>query len=100
MFPSEDRPLPPGYEHYVGRFSFLASQSYDQMDAQGMLLIGSPETVARKVQEHLQALDTDCFMGVFSFGTLTSAQVLASLRRFAEEVIPQVAATPSAAPTA
>jgi hypothetical protein len=62
------------------------------MDAKAQFLIGSPDTVARRLQEHLDTLDTDCFMGIFSFGTLTHAQVVESMRRFAEEVVPRVVA--------
>ena len=91
-YPAPGRTLPRGYEFYEGRFAMLAAQTYDSMDAKAQFLIGSPETVARRLQEHLDTLDTDCFMGIFSFGTLTHAQVVESMRRFVEEVVPRVVA--------
>jgi alkanesulfonate monooxygenase SsuD/methylene tetrahydromethanopterin reductase-like flavin-dependent oxidoreductase (luciferase family) len=61
-------------------------QTYDELEALGGMLIGSPEQVAAQVA-HLEAIGVDTLLLVASFGHLAHEQVCQSLERFAQAVI-------------
>jgi alkanesulfonate monooxygenase SsuD/methylene tetrahydromethanopterin reductase-like flavin-dependent oxidoreductase (luciferase family) len=61
-------------------------RTYDELDALGAMLIGSPEQVAEKV-EHLEAIGVDTLLLVCSFGSLSHEQVCRSLELFAGAAI-------------
>jgi alkanesulfonate monooxygenase SsuD/methylene tetrahydromethanopterin reductase-like flavin-dependent oxidoreductase (luciferase family) len=69
-----------------GRAAYLAD--FDARLAEGLHIVGSPDTVKKRVREHVQITGSNYFVGSFCFGTLTTAQMLRSLRLFAEEVMP------------
>jgi alkanesulfonate monooxygenase SsuD/methylene tetrahydromethanopterin reductase-like flavin-dependent oxidoreductase (luciferase family) len=69
-----------------GRAAYLAD--FDARLAEGLHVVGSPDTVKKQVQEHLQITGSNYFVGSFCFGTLTSEQTLRSMRLFAQEVMP------------
>jgi alkanesulfonate monooxygenase SsuD/methylene tetrahydromethanopterin reductase-like flavin-dependent oxidoreductase (luciferase family) len=69
-----------------GRAAYLAD--FDARLAEGLHIVGSPDTVKQRVQEHVQITGSNYFVGSFCFGTLTAAQTLRSMRLFAEEVMP------------
>jgi alkanesulfonate monooxygenase SsuD/methylene tetrahydromethanopterin reductase-like flavin-dependent oxidoreductase (luciferase family) len=69
-----------------GRAAYLAD--FDARLAEGLHIVGSPDTVQKRVQEHLHITGSNYFVGSFCFGTLTTAQTLRSMRLFAEEVMP------------
>lgn len=69
-----------------GRAAYLAD--FEARQAEGLHIVGSPDTVKRQVQEHLRITGANYFVGSFFFGTLTSEQMLRSLRLFAEEAMP------------
>jgi alkanesulfonate monooxygenase SsuD/methylene tetrahydromethanopterin reductase-like flavin-dependent oxidoreductase (luciferase family) len=71
-----------------GRAAYLAD--FEARLAEGLHIVGSPDTVKQQVREHLQKTGSNYFVGSFCFGTLTHAQTLRSLRLFAEEVMPTV----------
>jgi alkanesulfonate monooxygenase SsuD/methylene tetrahydromethanopterin reductase-like flavin-dependent oxidoreductase (luciferase family) len=66
----------------------LTAINFDEL-ADGPLLIGSPETVARKVME-LQAQGVGELIMWMNFGGLDPAKVRRSMRLFASEVLPEV----------
>lgn len=53
-------------------------------------LIGSPETVARKLQAYASEGLFNTLLGEFNFGFLTEDQLMRSIRLFGEEVIPRL----------
>jgi alkanesulfonate monooxygenase SsuD/methylene tetrahydromethanopterin reductase-like flavin-dependent oxidoreductase (luciferase family) len=61
-------------------------RTYDELDAIGGMLIGSPDQVAEKVAE-LEAIGVDTLLLVCSFGNLSHEQVCRSLELFAAAVI-------------
>jgi alkanesulfonate monooxygenase SsuD/methylene tetrahydromethanopterin reductase-like flavin-dependent oxidoreductase (luciferase family) len=69
-----------------GRAAYLAD--FDARLAEGLHVVGSPDTVKQQVQEHLRRTGSNYFVGSFFFGSLTAEQTLRSLRLFAEEVMP------------
>jgi alkanesulfonate monooxygenase SsuD/methylene tetrahydromethanopterin reductase-like flavin-dependent oxidoreductase (luciferase family) len=69
-----------------GRAAYLAD--FDARLAEGLHIVGSPDTVTRLVREHLRLTGANYFVGSFCFGTLTTEQTMRSLRLFAEEVMP------------
>ena len=62
--------------------------SFEARLADGLHIVGSPDTVKKRVQEHVHITGSNYFVGSFCFGTLSSAQTLRSMRLFAEEVMP------------
>ena len=69
-----------------GRTAYLAD--FEGRLAEGLHIVGAPDTVARQVQEHLALTGSNYFVGSFCFGSLSHEQTLRSLRLFAEEVMP------------
>jgi len=69
-----------------GRAAYLAD--FDARLAEGLHVVGSPDTVKKQVQEHLQITGSNYFVGSFFFGTLSREQTLRSMRLFAQEVMP------------
>ena len=70
----------------TGRTNYLAD--FEGRLADGLHIVGSPETVVRTLGEHLEITGSNYFVGSFFFGTLTQEQTLNSLRLFAERVMP------------
>jgi alkanesulfonate monooxygenase SsuD/methylene tetrahydromethanopterin reductase-like flavin-dependent oxidoreductase (luciferase family) len=53
-----------------------------------LVCIGSPETVARKIQAAARAGLFNVFMGEFNFSDLPEDDLMRSIRLFGERVIP------------
>ena len=77
-----------------GRFSNRPRDSLtlEARMANGTALVGSPETVRQAVQTMVSETGINYFLGVFSFGNLSRERVDRSLRLFATEVMPGIAA--------
>ncbi|MEM8620161.1 MAG: LLM class flavin-dependent oxidoreductase [Actinomycetota bacterium] len=56
----------------------------------GALYVGSPDTVATKIATTVRTLGLDRFTMKYSSGTLPHEQLMASIERFGNEVIPRV----------
>jgi alkanesulfonate monooxygenase SsuD/methylene tetrahydromethanopterin reductase-like flavin-dependent oxidoreductase (luciferase family) len=85
-------------ENYTRRYieigqgdKFANRPSFDQFVAQERLLCGSPETVTRVLGAHLDRFAVNHFIGSFTFGSLTQAQIRHSLELFATRVMPALA---------
>lgn len=79
-----DRPARQPGDHYSRRGDF------DTALARGNIILGSPETVRRQVQEIVSVTGINYFVGTFAYGNLTTEQVLHSLSLFAREVMPAI----------
>ncbi len=53
-----------------------------------LMFIGSPETVARKIQRASEVGMFNTFMGEFNFSDLPEDALMRSIRLFGEKVIP------------
>ena len=73
----------------TGRTNYLAD--FEGRLADGLHIVGSPETVTNTLKEHLAITGSNYFVGSFFFGTLTEEQTFNSLRLFAEQVMPHFA---------
>lgn len=62
--------------------------AYDFWMENGLALVGSPDTVARQLQEQQQRVGHDVFCAQHQFTGMADAAVARSLRLFGEEVIP------------
>jgi len=60
---------------------------------QGTLIVGSPETVAKKVNQMIEETGINYFLGVFSYGNMAKDKAIRSMDLFAREVIPAVKET-------
>ena len=61
-----------------------------------LAIVGSPETVIRKLEESQNAIGFDVFGGRFRWGAVPDDKVMNSLRLFGEKVIPAFADVPQA----
>ena len=68
--------------------------TYDELDALGGCIVGSPEQVAERVDQ-LERIGVDTLLLVASFGNLSHEQVCRSLQLFSEAVIAPRAAAPT-----
>ena len=65
--------------------------SYDWWIANGLALVGSPETVRKKLEEQQRLIGYEVFCANHRMGTMPMEQVVKSLKLFGEEVIPAFA---------
>ena len=71
-----------------GRVFKMMGQSYDFSIENGVAIIGSPETVARKIQEQQKHIGYDLLATTHNFGDMNSKLVENSVKLFGKEVIP------------
>jgi alkanesulfonate monooxygenase SsuD/methylene tetrahydromethanopterin reductase-like flavin-dependent oxidoreductase (luciferase family) len=90
--PKDLNTLPADYAYYKEFFRpFVgATMSYDDVINNGILVVGSPKTVTRMLNEQIEETGTGHFLCWMNFGSLTQQQVLRSEELFAKEVIPQL----------
>jgi alkanesulfonate monooxygenase SsuD/methylene tetrahydromethanopterin reductase-like flavin-dependent oxidoreductase (luciferase family) len=63
---------------------------WEELQATGYLIAGSPGTVAAALKGQMSQVGADHFMGLFHIGNMAHADVMASLERFHREVMPQL----------
>jgi alkanesulfonate monooxygenase SsuD/methylene tetrahydromethanopterin reductase-like flavin-dependent oxidoreductase (luciferase family) len=91
---------PPGYttlrsyENMMkGLGTFMASlESWDQVEEGQYAIVGSPETVTRKLTENLERLGAGNLLGLFQLGTLPADLTRRNLELFSREVMPKLRA--------
>jgi len=66
--------------------------SFDQLAESGHAIAGSARTVAQMLSDQVSAGGVNYVIGSFMFGTMPHAETMASIRRFAEDVMPAVKA--------
>lgn len=81
------RPDTPTYREISRVFSGMAT-SYDFWIDNGLALVGSPDTVARQLEDQQRRLGYDVFCADFHFGPLPNDQVGRSMALFAQKVMP------------
>ena len=62
--------------------------------ADGLHVVGSPDSVVEQVRHHIDATGTNYFVSSFFFGNLTEEQTLNSLKLFSEKVLPEFKTAP------
>ncbi|HVA13986.1 MAG TPA: LLM class flavin-dependent oxidoreductase [Stellaceae bacterium] len=83
-------------QRYIERKEFGAADialhllDGDWLLAHDLILIGSPETVAKKLKKIAGEGVFNTFFGEFNFGNLAEDDVLRSIRLFGEKVMPQL----------
>ncbi|MFC4941880.1 LLM class flavin-dependent oxidoreductase [Pseudonocardia sp. GCM10023141] len=94
--------LPPGYEWYAeaarSTEKIADHRKFDHLLENGTILCGSPDTIAPVVQRYMDAGATQVILGT-QLGRIAHEDVLASLRLFGAEVLPQFTGTPAVART-
>jgi alkanesulfonate monooxygenase SsuD/methylene tetrahydromethanopterin reductase-like flavin-dependent oxidoreductase (luciferase family) len=92
--------LPPGYEWYAEasrRSEKIAEHmKFDYLFDHGMILVGSPETICANIKRYQDAGVTQILTGT-QFCGMSHENALASLRLFAEAVIPEFDEVPTLA---
>jgi alkanesulfonate monooxygenase SsuD/methylene tetrahydromethanopterin reductase-like flavin-dependent oxidoreductase (luciferase family) len=66
--------------------------SFDQLAESGHAIAGSARTVAQGLSDQVSAGGVNYVIGSFMFGTMSHVEAVASIRRFAEDVMPAVKA--------
>lgn len=75
-----------GQRHRID-FSLL---SWEDLERTGFVIAGDPDTVARKVKEQMAQVGAGHFMGMFHIGNMAHERVMASLKLFHREILPQL----------
>ena len=65
-------------------------REFDELAGGGRFIVGSPETCARQVREHVERLGVTSLFFRFQWPGMPQELVLASMRRAAEEVFPRL----------
>jgi alkanesulfonate monooxygenase SsuD/methylene tetrahydromethanopterin reductase-like flavin-dependent oxidoreductase (luciferase family) len=66
----------------------LARESYEFNIEQGLALVGSPDTVIRKLEEGKRRIGYDIFCTNHEIGTMPADLVRNSIRLFSREIVP------------
>ena len=84
--------VPASFNSWYQRAPRLFAMSFDDLVDSGMVLAGTPETVARQILRHAEELDLALLVCAFQYGSMPHDMVQRSIRAFADEVMPRVAA--------
>jgi len=68
---------------------------YDTAVGWGGIFVGTPDSVREQVQAFIDESGANYFVGTFAFGSLTTDQILRSLKLFADEVMPNIRPAPA-----
>jgi alkanesulfonate monooxygenase SsuD/methylene tetrahydromethanopterin reductase-like flavin-dependent oxidoreductase (luciferase family) len=68
----------------------FSTLSWDQLVQSGYMIAGSPDTVARQIQDQMKQIGADHFMGMFHIGNLAHEKVISSLDLFKKEIMPRL----------
>ena len=90
--------FPPGYTSVnsmkrvmAGKSSIMgAARTAENLDAQGVCIFGSPQTVLRRIRECHRQLGFGSFTALLQFGTLSAELTERNIRLFAREVLPEL----------
>lgn len=67
-----------------------AQIDWDQLERDGYVIVGSPDTVTRKIREQATQLGADIFVPYLPFGSMEPAQGLKGVDLFGREVLPNL----------
>jgi alkanesulfonate monooxygenase SsuD/methylene tetrahydromethanopterin reductase-like flavin-dependent oxidoreductase (luciferase family) len=93
---TRDGAMPDSYESWRKRAPKLHALTYAELMELGMVLVGSPQTVARQVRRHVTELDPAILVCVFQLGHMPQEMAQKSMQLFAHEVMPIVRSEPAA----
>lgn len=82
--------MPDDYDVWRKRAPMLHKMQFDELIERGLVMIGSPETVARQIIAHQERLDLFALAGVFKFGGIPFDMLIKSMRAFSTQVMPLV----------
>ena len=71
------------------RFDF-SKMDYDGLVKSGYLIAGTPDSVAKQIQDQMKQVGAGHFMGMFHIGNLKHDKVINSLDLFKKEVMPRL----------
>ena len=83
-------PDPESYRSHERHRTQMRHLTFEDLVAQGRMLVGSAEEVREKLEYVRERLYLTDLAGNFALGGLTDAQARASMRRFIERVAPKV----------
>ena len=70
--------------------SISDSVDIDRLSDEGYLIVGSPETVTRKIKEQQEALGVGLFVPYIPFGSMEPPQTMKCVELFGKEVLPHL----------
>ena len=90
--------FPPGYTSVdsmrrvvAGKQSIMgAGRNVENLNAQGVIIVGSPDTVRKRILDAHKRLGFGTFMSLLQFGSLSKELTEKNIRLFAKEVLPAV----------
>ncbi len=82
------------WERLGGAERFQPESDFDTAIDHARLIVGTPEHVRERVQEHLHATAANYFVANFSFGDMADEQVMRSIGLFTEQIMPSLKRAP------
>jgi alkanesulfonate monooxygenase SsuD/methylene tetrahydromethanopterin reductase-like flavin-dependent oxidoreductase (luciferase family) len=82
--------LPDSYDFWRRQAPILHAMSFDEIVANEMVVLGSPETVANAILRLASELDVMGLAMIFKFGAMPYDMVERSMRAFGVEVVPKI----------
>src|SRR5580692_2710571 len=81
----------------LARLTAKLPPSFDQLAESGHAIAGAAGTVAQMLSDQVSLGGVNYVIGSFMFGSIPHVEAMASIRRFAEDVMPAVKATEAVA---
>ena len=82
--------LPDSYDFWRRQAPMLHAMNFDEIVAQDMVILGSPETVANAIARLASQLDLMGLALIFKLGAMPYDMVERSMRAFGEAVVPRI----------
>jgi alkanesulfonate monooxygenase SsuD/methylene tetrahydromethanopterin reductase-like flavin-dependent oxidoreductase (luciferase family) len=82
--------LPDSYDFWRHQAPMLHAMNFDEIVAQDMVILGSPETVANSIARLADQLDLMGLALIFKLGAMPYDMVERSMRAFGEAVMPRI----------
>lgn len=73
-----------------GKLFITGVESWDDVEAGGYAIVGSPETVAQKLIEHAKDIGCGNLLGLFHLGNMPNEKARDNMQRYATEVMPKI----------
>jgi alkanesulfonate monooxygenase SsuD/methylene tetrahydromethanopterin reductase-like flavin-dependent oxidoreductase (luciferase family) len=68
----------------------FSTLGWDDLVKSGYMIAGSPDNVARQIEDQMRQIGADHFMGMFHIGNLAHEKVISSLDLFKREIMPRL----------
>ncbi len=87
---TEEGLMPEDYDFWRKRAPVLHAMDFDELTERGLVMFGTPQTVAAQIRRHRDRLNLNALACTFKFGGMPQDMLIKSMQKFASGVMPLV----------